>query len=276
MLWRIALLALLIIGLLAVRRRRTTEQFAVNESENALCKSFTTQGECEDASTECAWCPSQAPQCVMVGCCSEPGKGGLYKTTSECTEESRNLRGSVVAAGAAAAPAVRNIPTDLALKGASVFLNGRPATGAPATTAPSTKLPLPAAVQAATRPATTQASTRPTFQSAAPAAATATQAAPARPTAQAPVPTPRPIAQSTLPAAASSVAQAVSSRPSATLSTPSMTANAAPVGASTSTPVAASVAAPAAAIASAASAAHSNAPSVLPAGAQAAFARRGR
>lgn len=253
MLWRIALLALLIIGLLTVRE--TAEPFAINESENALCKSFTTQTECEAASTECAWCPSQAPQCVMVGCCSEPGKGGLYKTTSECTEESRNLRGSVVAAGAAAAPAVRNIPTDLALKGASVFLNGRPATGA-TTTAPSTRLPLPAAVQAATRPSTTQASTRPTFQS----------AAPARPTvqAQAPVPTPRPIAQSTLPATASLVAQAVSSRPSATLSTPSMTANAAPVSAPTSTPVAASVAA-----------AHSNAPSALPVRAQAAFARKG-
>ena len=264
MLWRIALLALLIIGLLAVRG--PTELFAVNESENALCKSFTTQEDCEAASTECAWCPSQTPQCVMVGCCSEPGKGGLYKTTSECTEESRNLRGSVVAAGAAAAPAVRNIPTDLALKGASVFLNGRPATGAPATTAPSTRLPLPAAVQAATRPAI-QAPTRPTFQSAAPVAAAQ---------AQAPVPTPRPIAQSTLPATASPVAQAVSNRPSATLSTPSMTANAAPVSAPTSTPVAASVAAPAASTASAASAAHSNAPSALPAGAQAAFARRGR
>ena len=252
MVWRIALLALLIVGLIVAAKQRR-EAFAVNESENALCKSFTTQSECEAASTECAWCPSQAPQCVMVGCCSEPGKGGLYKTTSECTEESKNLRGSVVAAAAAAAPALRNtIDANIALKAGSVFLNGRPTTTA-AVTQPSTRLPLPAAVQAVAKPATPATAAKPAFQSAAP------------------VPVPRPIPQSTLPATASPVAQQAVSRPSPTLSTPSMSVSAAPVSAQTSTPVAASVAAPAAITASAASA---PAPSSLPAGAMAAMSRK--
>lgn len=256
MVWRIALLALLIVGLIVAARQRR-EAFAVNESENALCKSFTTQEDCEAASTECAWCPSQAPQCVMVGCCSEPGKGGLYKTTSECTEESRNLRGSVVAAAAAAAPALRNtIDANIALKAGSVFLNGRPTTTA--VTQPSIRLPMPAAVQAVAKPAATAA---------APVARPAVQSAP-------PVPVPRPIPQSTLPAAASPVAQQAVSRPSPTLSTPSMSVSAAPISAQTSTPVAASVAAPAAITASAASAIHSNAPSSLPAGAMAAMSRK--
>ena len=93
----------------------------------------------------------------MDGCCAEPGKGGLYKTTSECTEASKNLRGSVVAAATAPAapvPLRNQLQTDIATKGASVFLNKMAVepTVAPAmpTVRPTLQnlLPLPVEIQA--------------------------------------------------------------------------------------------------------------------------------
>lgn len=167
---RIGILIMLLFGLIWVARWKI-EPFAVNEQENALCKALTTEDECNGASTECVWCPSQAPMCVMQGCCTEPGKGGLYKTTAECTEESKNLRGAAaLAAGNGTAAAalqqrVRNqIDNNIASKANSVFLNKAPATTAlkvavavaPAT-ANGNRLPLPAAVQMATTTAAASA-----------------------------------------------------------------------------------------------------------------------
>jgi hypothetical protein len=157
---RLCLLVILLCGLIWIARRRI-ESFATNVQENALCQAFVTEDDCNDASTDCVWCPSQAPMCVMDGCCTEPGKGGLYKTTSECTEESKNLRGGEVAAAAAGNTntlqlARNQIDTNIASKAASVFLNKGPAglqsstpvMNTPATLQATNRLPLPASVQA--------------------------------------------------------------------------------------------------------------------------------
>ena len=192
---RLGILIIFLLGLIVWARARTAEPFAVNESENALCKALMTEAECNGASTECVWCPSQAPMCVMQGCCTEPGKGGLYKTTAECTEESKNLRGAAVAAvaagnGTAAAALqqrVRNqIDTNIASKANSVFLNKAPTTAlkatvavAPATTAANgNRLPLPASVAAVSRPAAAAAAPAPISRPTAAASANNLQARP--------------------------------------------------------------------------------------------------